>query len=1266
MGGFEGADHVNGEGHALDLVRDSGHLARLDEDHAAVAALGLRSVRESIGWRLSEPRPGEYDLSRAVLIAESARRHGIQVLWTLMHYGTPADLSLWDDGVEPGLDDPLVTRFARFAAAVAARLAPLHDRPPVYTLINEVGFLSWLATSTTQVANGRRAIDGDEGRTDESGYALKCRLVRAVLAGIDAVRKVDPRARFLHVEPVVHVVAPRGRPDLSALAERVDGYQWQVWDLLSGRCEPQLGGHLDALDLIGVNHYHSGQWEVQTERRLVWHTADPRRRPFADQLASVWRRYGRPLIVAETGHVGAGRAAWLHGVAHEVRCARHRGVPVQGLCLYPLIDRPDWNLPARWHRSGLWDVLDPATLARHPCADYLAALATWQGQLPFPNPQGSPMPALVVFSHLRWSFVWQRPQHLMSQLARHHRVVFIEEPVHDPDGEARLVCIPRGPHLQVLVPHTPVPAAGFHDDQLPVLRPLIEQWLRHEGLAECIVWFYTPMALPLATSLRPSMVIYDCMDELAAFKDAPRQLRQRETALMKLADLVLTGGPSLYEARRSLHPQLHCLPSAVDAAHFAPPQAGDDSLAAVEAAALQTDLPRPRLGYFGVIDERLDLGLIEHLAATRPDWQFVFAGPIAKIDPAALPQGPNLHWLGLQAYERLPHLMAGWDVCLMPFALNDATRHISPTKTLEYLAGQKPVVSTAVPDVVSLYGDLVAVARDAEAFLRACESALAESPAGRARRVERAAPMVLRSSWARHGQRIASLIETHLRATAPASPASTSSPTPGRTLTPAAVAEPRPAAGDPLRAPAPRTAARNVPRLIIGAGPTGLAAALALGEGAHRSDTLVVERERQVGGYCRSLQQEGYTFDQAGHIMFSQDPDVLALYERLLGDNLHWQDREAWVWSHGVYTRYPFQGSLYGLPPRVLKDCIVGAIEARYGSLDGSAPAPAAPPANFAEFIERVWGRGIGEHFALPYNRKLWATPLEEIETSWLGGRVPLPDLAQIIEGALEPSPPPMGPNARFGYPLRGGFQALMDGFLPLLNCELDLGCGVLEVHPEQHSVRLDDGRLIRYDTLLSTMPLPRLVEACGDAAPAAVRAAAAALRHVAVRCVNLGVELAPGQTRLTDKHWVYYPGDTVFHRIFVQGNASPHNNPPGGFGLTCEISHAPSKPLPCDGAALIERCIADARAVGMIGPAQRVQVANQVDMPCAYVVYDHARSAHVAIIRRWLDGHDIVLAGRYAEWEYYNSDHAFVAGRRAAQAVRHRAGPVERAGAAR
>jgi UDP-galactopyranose mutase len=270
------------------------------------------------------------------------------------------------------------------------------------------------------------------------------------------------------------------------------------------------------------------------------------------------------------------------------------------------------------------------------------------------------------------------------------------------------------------------------------------------------------------------------------------------------------------------------------------------------------------------------------------------------------------------------------------------------------------------------------------------------------------------------------------------------------------------------------------------------------------------------------------------------------------------------------------------------------------------------------------------------------------METSWLGGRVPLPDLREMIEGALSPAAKPMGPNARFGYPLRGGFQSLMDAWLPHLKAELRTNTQVVGVSPVRHTVTLEGGSQLRYEHLISTMPLPVLIRQMGAEVPEAIRAAAESLRYVSVRCVHLGV----GRENLTEKHWIYYPEDTVFHRIFVQGNASPFCNPPGGFGLTCEITWSQHKPLPCHGDELIARCIEDCRRVGIISPDDPIRASAQCDLPYAYVVYDHDRAAAVQRIREWLAQHDVILAGRYSEWEYYNSDHAFLAGKRAADQV--------------
>ncbi|MFL5241784.1 MAG: FAD-dependent oxidoreductase [Gemmataceae bacterium] len=903
-------------------------------------------------------------------------------------------------------------------------------------------------------------------------------------------------------------------------------------------------------------------------------------------------------------------------------------------------------------------------------------------------------PALVVFSHLRWNFVYQRPQHLLSRLAADRRVLFVEEPLHDSGVKFSWECTTPTPNMTVCRPRTSIPTPGFNDDVLALLDGRTNELINSHGLRDYDLWFYTPMAFPLAGALKPRTVVYDCMDELSAFFNAPAQLLQRESDLLKRADVVFTGGPSLYRAKKDRHPNVHCFPSSVDAHHFG------QARSALNEPADQASIPHPRLGFFGVIDERLDLGLLDALAETHPDWQIVLVGPVVKIDPAVLPRRPNLHYLGQRDYAQLPAYLSGWDVCLLPFARNDATRFISPTKTLEYMAAEKPIVSTPITDVAEPYGDIVHLGDTPSAFVAACERACDASVSDWEKRVAKMRQVLEKTSWDMTARAIAELIDKAANQRSFISKGGSSEKaTDGinedkRESGGASQSRSLPSAKKPVdEEPTP-------PVLVIGAGPTGLSAAYHLGKQA-----LLLEQNSTVGGWCRSVESNGFTFDFAGHIMFSNDPYVHELYEMLLGDNVHWQDREAWIYSKNVYTRYPFQGALYGLPPSVIKECIVGAIEARFGSLkkkdtasssngshsngnghngtisgkghsNGHSCKPAAvsdccadgvlestarlgnvqntpgsptESKNFEDFIYNVWGAGIAKHFAIPYNKKLWAVPLSEMETSWLGGRVPIPDLQEMIDGALQPVPKPMGPNARFGYPLHGGFQSLMNGFLPHLRSQLRLNSRIAGVSPSRRTVFLHDGSELSYERLISTMPLPVLIRMMGDEAPREIKAAAAGLRFVSVRCVHLGV----GRPNLTEKHWIYYPEDTVFHRIFVQGNASPHCNPPGGFGLTCEITYSPHKPLPCDGEDLIRRCISDCHKVGMFAREDPVWAALQVDLPHAYVVYDHARPRHVALIREWLREQDIFLAGRYSEWEYYNSDHAFLAGKKAADQVK-------------
>jgi len=348
------------------------------------------------------------------------------------------------------------------------------------------------------------------------------------------------------------------------------------------------------------------------------------------------------------------------------------------------------------------------------------------------------MPTLIVFCHLRWDFVFQRPQHLMTRLAEHYNILFVEEPVHH-EGQAFLQKTEVAKNITVCRPHTPIQQWGFHDDQLPTLQTLLAD-LVPQG-ERPVVWFYTPMALPLLQSFEPSLVIYDCMDELAAFKNPPKQLLQRESALLNIADICFTGGPSLYESKRTRHANAYCFSSSVDAKHFR--QALDKS----NSHPAQADVAHPRLGFYGVIDERFDTDLIKEVAAARPDWQIVLVGPVVKIDPANLPQGANIHYMGQRTYDELPKFLAGWDVCLLPFALNESTKFISPTKVLEYMAAELPSVSTPITDVKVPYSHVVEIANDAQEFIAACDRMLALDDAQKADLAERMRKVVANTSW---------------------------------------------------------------------------------------------------------------------------------------------------------------------------------------------------------------------------------------------------------------------------------------------------------------------------------------------------------------------------------------------------------------------------------------------------------------------------------------------------------------------------------------
>jgi len=346
---------------------------------------------------------------------------------------------------------------------------------------------------------------------------------------------------------------------------------------------------------------------------------------------------------------------------------------------------------------------------------------------------------VLTFSHLRWNSVFQRPHHIMTRLAERREVLFVEEPITN-TAIAGLEVMRVAPRIRVIQPHLPVGGPGFGPRQQRILQSHLLRFLDREGWDQFAAWLYTPMAVPLARALNPGAIVYDCMDELSQFPDAPPELAERERELFDCADVVFTGGPDLYRAKQRLHPYVHCFPSSVDVNHFASANSIPDSRE-------QARLPRPRLGFFGVIDDRMDLDILRGAAAARQEWQFVLVGPVSKIERSSLPCGANLRYMGQQAYHDLPAYLAGWDVCLMPYKLNQPARRVSPTKALEYMAADRPIVSTSIPDVAGPYGEIVHLGDGPDGFLEACERALHQPERERAARHRRAQDVLDLTSW---------------------------------------------------------------------------------------------------------------------------------------------------------------------------------------------------------------------------------------------------------------------------------------------------------------------------------------------------------------------------------------------------------------------------------------------------------------------------------------------------------------------------------------
>lgn len=343
MAGFESACHINRQGVRLDMIAATQHDRFAREDYARLVRVGIRTVRDTVRWHLIEQTPGTYDFSSMDPMIAAGRAEGVQIVWDLCHYGWPNDLDIYSGA--------FVDRFARLCRAVAMHVRDSSAETPLYTPINEISFFAWAAGEVGwffPYGNGR-------------GPELKRQLIRACIAGIEAIWSVDPRARMVTVEPLIHVVPPRGHPEYAAEAAAYRNSQFEAWDMLSGALAPELGGNPKYLDVLGVNFYHDNQWEHPGGEKIAWHIhpRDPRWVPFHRLLHEAYERYDRPIFIAETSHVGTGRAEWIRELTDEIALAIEAGVPLEGVCLYPIIDRFEWEDPTHWHNSGLWDfVLD--------------------------------------------------------------------------------------------------------------------------------------------------------------------------------------------------------------------------------------------------------------------------------------------------------------------------------------------------------------------------------------------------------------------------------------------------------------------------------------------------------------------------------------------------------------------------------------------------------------------------------------------------------------------------------------------------------------------------------------------------------------------------------------------------------------------------------------------------------------------------------------------------------------------------------------------
>ena len=777
LSGFE-STHLPGPG--VDLFDITGHAGRWREDLDAVLAAGVRHFRYPLRWPRIESSPGRYDWRETDEVLGYLHDAGAVPIVDLVHHTS------YPGWLTDGFRDPaFAPAYLRYAEVVARRYPFIS----AYTLFNE--------PFATLFLSGHEGLwpPYDRGMT---GFVRALQSVLpAISTAAQCFSDLLPDAAHVWVDTAEHHRGTGPGADYADLANDrrhsvldlmtdhdVDPGRPFLRELAAAGGESLFGLPPLRVDLLGLDYYCHSEWFYDAQGSHA-----PSREPIGlAALAQLYGdRYGLPMMLTETNIRGlpTDRVNWLKYTLEQYEIALDAGVDLRGYCWFPQVDSCDWDsllargagrvdpvgvvsltpdhepvrteFTAWWERAarGLPAAAIPAYRLQEPCATQLQGLAEatshWHPVdppatetvppqwVPVQSQKGrtdmtTPTPDLVVLSHLRWSWVWQRPQHLVSRLAALRagsgaRTWFVEEPsvgnVREPE-----LRIENHPGITRVWLEIPCPAEGprdiaFGDPGTDSYGDRLAELLAEHGRpARPDIWLYTPMAFDVAQPLNGGRLIFDVMDDLAAFKQAPPGLVLAHRRALAEADVVFTGGRSLHrgvlaQRRRDVH----LFPSGVDQAHYA------------SSRELRTAHDRPVAGYVGVIDERVDLSLIGELAARLPDWTVRVVGPVAKIDPASLPQAANIEYPGFARYEELPAVMAGFDVGIMPFAINAATKAISPTKTLEYLAAGLPVVSTRIDDVVADYGDVVRLAADPVGFAAACGQAAGRRQPARERRI---------------------------------------------------------------------------------------------------------------------------------------------------------------------------------------------------------------------------------------------------------------------------------------------------------------------------------------------------------------------------------------------------------------------------------------------------------------------------------------------------------------------------------------------------